>query len=215
MASAYCTATDIYSRIPRGSIPNEGRLVDTVDSGTEILTLDQHGFSAGTALVLRAEGGGSLPSPLVAGTTYYAIPVTENTFQVSATNLGAAINLTTAGSRIVVTAARPLDPFIEAGAAEIDESLPAHAVPLDAPYPASVVNANAWLAIENALAAAGQDVGAYKTMIDNARERLRTWVKGIPLRGAVEPPRTGLAVTATSLGGDPRGWLPGGVDTLP
>lgn len=214
MASAYCTSADIYSRIPRGSLPNEGRLVDSVDSGTEILTLDQHGFSSGTPLVLRAEGGGSLPAPLVAGTTYYALPVTENTFQVSATDGGAAINLTTAGSRIIVTAARPLDPYIEAGAAEIDESLPAHAVPLEAPYPASVVNANAWLAIENALAAAGQDVGVYKTMIDNARDRLRVWFKGIPIRGAVEPPRTGLAVTAVSSGGDPRGWSPVG-DTLP
>lgn len=186
-----------------------------MDTGSEVLTLDQHGFALDTALVFRAEGGGSLPGPLVAGTVYYAIPVTENTFQVSATPGGAAINLSTAGSRIIVTAARPLDPYIEAGAAEIDESLPAHAVPLEAPYPASVVNANAWLAIENALAGAGQDVGAYKIMIDNARERLRTWVKGIPIRGAVEPPRTGLAVTATSSGSDPRGWLPSGLDTLP
>ena len=62
-APQYCTEADLYDYgLPRGSLPNPGRIVAEVASGTEILTLDGHGFRDDSELLFRAEAGGSLPS---------------------------------------------------------------------------------------------------------------------------------------------------------
>lgn len=67
-----------------------------------VVTLTNHGFTAGTPVVFTTSAGGALPAPLSAGygTVYYVIAagLTANTFEVSATIGGAAINTTSAGS---------------------------------------------------------------------------------------------------------------------
>lgn len=55
-----------------------------------VVTLNGHGFPANAAVVLATSG--ALPTGLTAGTTYYVVNPTENTFQLSATQGGAAIN---------------------------------------------------------------------------------------------------------------------------
>jgi len=57
-------------------------------------------FANGDAIVFSTTG--ALPSPLVAGTVYYIVSINTgaNTFQISATSGGAAINTTTDGSGI-------------------------------------------------------------------------------------------------------------------
>ncbi len=127
MAESYCAASDLYDfGMPRGAATNPGHLIASVSAGANTLELDQHGFAAGNPVLFRAEAGGSLPSPLVEGTTYYAIPVTESTFSVAATDGGAAIDLTTAGSRILVIAPLPVTQAIAWASRIIDDMLPAH-----------------------------------------------------------------------------------------
>lgn len=55
-----------------------------------VITLNGHGFPANAAVVLATSG--ALPTGLTAGTTYYVVNPTTNTFQLSATQGGAAIN---------------------------------------------------------------------------------------------------------------------------
>lgn len=61
-----------------------------------VFTKAAHGLSNGDTLVLSTSG--ALPSPLAAGTVYYVINKADDTFQVSTTSGGSAINTTDAGS---------------------------------------------------------------------------------------------------------------------
>jgi hypothetical protein len=215
-APEYCTEADLYDYgLPRGSLPNPGRLVADVEADTEILTLDGHGFRTDSELLLRAEAGGSLPSPLVAGTTYYAIVLTSSTFQLSATAGGSAINLTSAGSNIVVTVGLPFTTVIQWASATVDDFLVGHEVPLTAPYPLTVVNATAQLAITKLEAQTqGLDRQVILDKLEQVQMMLQRWAKGIPVRGNVVPTSANLAIVSTVSGTDPRGWVPTG-GTLP
>ena len=57
-----------------------------------VVTLADHGFTAGTAIKFSTTG--ALPTGLVAGTVYYALTPAASTFKVSATVGGAAITTT-------------------------------------------------------------------------------------------------------------------------
>jgi hypothetical protein len=206
-ASRYCEPADIYAAMPPGSFPNPGRLLSDVETSTEIMSLDGHGFSADDALTFRAEEGGSLPAPIVEGTTYYAIPLTGATFSVAATAGGSAINLTTAGSSIVVVRGLPFDAAIEEASAQIDEMLPAHVVPLTAPYPVSVKNVCARLAARALLAFTGGQSQALDDKLQLDIKLMDRWLKAVPIRGAIMPPSANLAVTASTAGTDSRGWF--------
>lgn len=61
-----------------------------------VVTKAGHGFSNGQAISFTTST--SLPAPLVAYAVYYVINATTDTFQISATRGGAAINTTNAGS---------------------------------------------------------------------------------------------------------------------
>jgi len=67
----------------------------TAVASTEIFTAPGHSFANGDKVVLKAASG--LPSGVTADTIYYVISVSGNTFQLSLTNGGAAINITTDG----------------------------------------------------------------------------------------------------------------------
>lgn len=211
--SEYCEPADLFRyAVPRGSFPNPGRLLGDVATGTEILTLDQHGFEDDQPLVFRAEGGGSLPAPLVEGTTYYAIPLTDSTFQVAAAPAGAAIDLTTEGSGIVVTAELPITSWIRAASAEADEAI-GHDVPLEAPYPQAVVTFTAVRAAELGLIHTGQAPGVLAEAMKVERAKLDRWRAGVRPRGPNAPAAANLAITGSAASADPRGWGTGG--TLP
>ena len=63
----------------------------TAVAATDIFTSTAHGFVLDTPISFRALTGGA---PLVAGTTYFARDITANTFKVSLTAGGAAVNIT-------------------------------------------------------------------------------------------------------------------------
>lgn len=211
MSSEYCTAADLYGYgLPRGSLPNPGRLVTAADASGNLLELDSHGFALDDELGVRIEdgvAGSALPGGLAAGTKYYAIPVSESTFRVAAAPGGAAIDLTSAGSNFFVRAPLPIANAIRAGASRINDILPAHVVPLTEPYPESVVRMNALLAVEYLLHYTGGGNPGLADMIADQKADMLRWAKGVPIRGDVVPPAANLAVSARGLG-DPRGWTP-------
>lgn len=69
--------------------------ITAVDTSGNTLTSNNHGLNNG-AIVYTI--GASLPAPLVQGTPYYIVNKTSNTFQLSLTLGGAAIDITSAGS---------------------------------------------------------------------------------------------------------------------
>lgn len=207
--AGYCARADVYAfGVPRGVIPNEGRLALSVDTTANTFALGDHSFATGDPVHFRAEMGGSLPAPLVAGVVYYAIATTDDTFQVSATASGAAIDLTTAGAEILVIAPLPIDQAIAYGARVIDQALVAHGVPLTAPYPELVVMTNAELAAGKLGYFSGGTSKSLTDMIVAAQARLDMWAKGVTLRGENTAPeeRTNLAASLTAPAVDSRGW---------
>lgn len=73
-----------------------------------VITWAGHGLAVGQAVVFSSTG--SLPTGLTAGTTYYVIAngLAANTFQVSATPGGTAVNTTAAGSGTHTAEAKPM-----------------------------------------------------------------------------------------------------------
>lgn len=210
-AQLYCARADLYDHgIPRGSLTNPARLASnsgTADPASDSFALDAHGFDTGYELQFRAEGNGSLPAPLVALTTYYAIALDDNRFQVSATAGGPAIDLTTAGGRVLVIAKIPFDAAIEWASRIIDDALPAHAVPLPSPIPPIVRMTCAELAAGKLTGRGGQTSKSLSEIVDAARKRLETWARGVPIRGADAPTtHTLLATSAAAACVDPNGW---------
>jgi hypothetical protein len=73
----------------------------TAEATGDIFTAPGHGFSNGHEVVLSAEIAGVLPTGVAAATLYYVIAAALDTFKLSLTLGGAAINLTVAGSGLV------------------------------------------------------------------------------------------------------------------
>lgn len=194
---AYCDPSDVYEYgIPRGSVPRNGRLAYAVDTTNDTIELGGHGFAAGDEVTFRAEAGGSLPSPLVEGTTYYVLAVSDYLFQVSATSGGSAIDLTTEGESVVVIPPDPVPGACEWGARVIDDQMPAHAVPLTSPYPEIVVVTNAELAGWKLASKTGSATTTLTDMVKETRARLARWAAGAPIRGTNAPTSTSQAASA-------------------
>jgi hypothetical protein len=204
----YCSPADLYSfGLPRGSLPNAGRLAGGVNTTTNAVELDAHGFSAGDPVTFRAESGGTLASPLQASVTYYAQPLTDSAFCVSITATGAAIDLTTAGSGLIVIAPLPIASAIAWASRILEDLIPAHLVPLDV-VPDIVRMTVAELAIGKLAGITGGTSKSLTDMVDSARNRLARWAKGVPLRGDANarPAAASCAQTAIAPFNDARGW---------
>jgi hypothetical protein len=180
--------------------------VASASASANTIALDVHGFDEGDPVSFRAEAGGSLPAPLVEGTTYYAVPAGDNAFSVAATAGGAAIDLTTAGALYIVIAPLPIAPAIAWASRVIDDMLPAHIVPLTEPVPEIVRMTAAELAAGKLASRGGFASKSLTEIVDLARKRLERWAQGIPIRGENAPEPAGLAVSATAPYRDVRGW---------
>lgn len=210
-APLYAARADLYAfGLPRGSVPNPGRLLSAVSTSANTLALGEHGFAEDDQFELRVEAGGTMPAPLVAGVTYYAEPVTDSAFKARATIGGSAIDITSAGDaeRVVVIAPLPVERWIYWASRVIDEMLPARVVPLVEPYPEIVVITCAELAAGKGLGYGGASSKSLTDMIDAAKRRLDRWAAGIPPRGAGDEAQTpaNLASSASVPYRDPRGW---------
>lgn len=69
----------------------------TVDASTDTVTSNAHGLSNGATVFFS---GTAVPTGLSAGTVYYVINSATNTFKVSATLGGSAVDITTAGTAV-------------------------------------------------------------------------------------------------------------------
>lgn len=76
-----------------------------VNTGTEKITETAHGMVNDQQIKLTTTG--TLPAPLVVGTTYFVVGVTANDFQLALTSGGAAINLTDGGTGVHTLTAQP------------------------------------------------------------------------------------------------------------
>jgi hypothetical protein len=77
-----------------------GGSVTSVNTGTDTITVNNHGFYEGQRIIFS---GTTPPSPLFFNVYYYAINVTANTFQVAQDpNPTTVLNLTTSGTAVTV-----------------------------------------------------------------------------------------------------------------
>jgi hypothetical protein len=69
----------------------------TADATTDVLTATAHGLSNGDLLTVTNSGGG-LPGGLSAGVWYYVISAAANTFKLSTSSGGSAVDITSNGT---------------------------------------------------------------------------------------------------------------------
>ncbi len=203
---------DAFGGLPDGALSNEGREVASSTAATDILVLSAHGLATDAPVTVRAVEGGTLSAPLVAGTTYYAIRLTDDTFKLSATPGGSPIDLTTSGVTMFVTKQLPIDLYLEAFSRWVEDCVPAHLVPFavdtGGAYPIFIRKIICQLAGAELLNRAGKDSAAVRQGQIDARAILERWGAGKPLRDPGITASANLAVTSTLSGTsvDPRGW---------
>lgn len=203
----YCDRRDLYEfGLPRGSVPNPARRVVTVATAQDWLELEGHGLSEGDSVTFRAESGGSVMAPIVAGVVYYARPVDENHFAVSATIGGSTIDLTSTGSRVLVVTPLPIASAIQYASALIDDMIPASVLPLAEPYPPIIRMTCAEIAAAKLGYYSGGVSKSITLMFDDAKARLAKWAKGAPIRGENAPKPADLACGVGVPFADSRGW---------
>jgi hypothetical protein len=79
-----------------------GEVLFTADASTDIITAPGHAIVDADPVVFTTIAGATLPTGVVAGTTYYARDIVASvSFKVAATAGGAAINLTANGGGVV------------------------------------------------------------------------------------------------------------------
>ena len=109
-----------------GMIANGGTEQEfSVDTTAETVKVPAHGFSANQRIAFY---GDTVPGGLTEGTVYFAVTITTDTFQVSATSGGGAINLTSEPGRKCVVAAIVEETFGAQGTLAVTP----HSIRLDA-----------------------------------------------------------------------------------
>lgn len=106
LASTYKTNIDgaiaAYLRIAGMFAPRVdvtiGLTTTDIDTGTETITKDDHGFLDDDVVRWSANSGDSLPGGFSEGTDYHVVNRTEDTFQLSTSQGGSAVNITSTGS---------------------------------------------------------------------------------------------------------------------
>lgn len=99
-------ATRRYT-VTSGTFPESSPQTFTADADTDVITANGHGYANGTRV--RVSSTGSLPGGLSAATMYYVIDATTDTFKVSTSSGGSAVNITTAGSGTHSVVENPVD----------------------------------------------------------------------------------------------------------
>lgn len=205
--TAYCQPSDVYRFVAPGLLQVPARLISAVVGN--VLTLQGHGLSTDDPLSVRAESGGSLPTPLVAGTTYYAISLSPDTFEFAAAPGGAAITLGGTPSNVMLVPQMHWDGWIAECSAMLDQTVTAHTVPLlnpDGSTPEPVRLYTAALLAVRALAFCGRETQAVQEQLEFWSKKTNDWARGVPLRGVQVPTSANLSITRSARQVDPRGW---------
>jgi len=82
----------------------------TADSSTDTFTASSHGLANGTPLFITSTG--SVPNGINAGTLYFAIAVTTNTFQLATTPGGSAVDFTSNGSGVMTATEQAIADYL-------------------------------------------------------------------------------------------------------
>jgi hypothetical protein len=224
----YCTRDDALGWVNQGAVTNPRRTIAAVYTDTDTLAIDDHRLKTGyvVQLWLPRNGAGEMAEPLIEGTVYYAIRLSDSTFQVAATPADAAtgnpIDITTEGCDMKLVAQIPWDAYIEGRSAKLDEQAIGNAFPLAEGAAVPIVVRD--LVSIQVLGDAARFVGS--TDIDlseeqeRARKELEIWATGKPLRAKEAPASTNTAVSGPPLSGsaaDSRGWRRtcGGAEVIP
>lgn len=204
----YCSRADVTARLPPGTVVSPAGILASCLASTDVLTYDGHGLETDDEVTVRAASAGTLSAPLVAGTVYYAIRLSNAAFKLAASAGGAAINITSDGVEMIVTREPKFDDVIEFVSRWADTFLPAHVVPLTAPIHPLVRGVVADVSAKRILNANGQDSAAVTAAELAGKAILERFAAGMPLRGGTAQTPSNLAITATSVssGSDPRGW---------
>lgn len=203
--TAYCSEKDLYDfGLPRGSLSNPARLV-TADPAADLFLLDSHGFADGDEVSFRADAGGAMPGGLSANVTYFVRRLRESAFQVASTENGDPLDVTTAGSRVVVYAPINIAATLEWASRVLDDAMQGSTVvPLALPVPEIIRMTCAELAAGK-LMAGRNGSRALSEVVAAAVARAAKWAKVRPQGDHAKAP-AGLAASATVPYADPRGW---------
>jgi len=94
--SALTTGT-YYGYVPLNGSPRGFGSVDATDVTNDTITSNGHGLANDQRVFVTAVNAEPLPTGLAAGTLYYVINATTDTFKLSTTSGGSAVNLTAVG----------------------------------------------------------------------------------------------------------------------
>lgn len=94
--NVYLTALIDKLNIDDGAIITQNFVSGDVDTGTDTVTITSHGYSEDQ--LVRFTSSVSLPGGIVANQAYYIIDVTTDTFRISETVGGTAVDITSGGS---------------------------------------------------------------------------------------------------------------------
>lgn len=199
--AAYATPEDVYLlAVPRGSLVQRARPVASVDHVANVLELEGHGCSSKTRVQVQVDLDGVPPGGLSTSTVYWALPVAQSSslLQLSLTEGGAPVDLLDAGVMpfgLFVPVTTMLEAALSAASRDVDTMLPAHAVPLAAPYPEQVVNYVAVFAGWATARALGQGdlADGLQALKDEWTTKALRWARGIPLRNQLATSPTNLA----------------------
>ena len=224
----YCEHEDLYryGGLPRGVLAEQARPVASVDVTANSFELADHGLSLDDAVVMVLESGATAPSPIVAGTLYYALPVygRPDRLRLATAPGGGAIDITNAGAGAFGLLYDDSEAKSEAarryGSRQLDQYCVAHGVPFmrnsDGVYPAQVVAFSAKLAVQELLRGLGRRIDSVWEAADGVRADLTKWqVTGVPFRDARATAATNLAIRGTIVNADPRGWAARGNGVIP
>lgn len=178
-------------------------------AGSDVITYDGHGFETGSPLSVRACEDGELSAPLVAGTTYYAIRLSNSTLKLSATPSGSAIDLTSDAVSMMLVREPNFDLWIEFYSRWVEPFLPANAVPMGRHEPVHplVRGVVADLCAKRMFNVGGQASDTIKEMQAASVDLLKELARGLALRGAPTTAPTTLTTSSTLLSvPDTRGW---------
>lgn len=214
----YCSRGDVTKRLPAGAVVSVVGLVESSIATTNVITFDGHGLETDDVVSVRATEGGTLSSPFVAGTSYYAIRLSNSTFSLASSAGGAALDITTNGVGMVVTREPAFDDVIEFYSRWADSFFAAHLVPFTAgAIPALVKGIVADLSAKRILNIAGQDSAVLNTAELAAKAMLERHEKGRTVRDEDATASANSAISETmSATADPRGWHESdGAGTIP
>lgn len=214
-SNLYCSRRDVNRWLPAGELTGSSRLASSAIASTDTITLDGHGLETDDEVIVRAAEGGTLPAPLVEGTIYFAVRVSNAQFKLAAAPAGAPIDFTADGAEVIVVREPSYDDTIEAYSRWADTYLPAHAAPLTTPLGPEFALVRLIVARLSAKALLNADGKSSQLVADAeeaAQKQLERFAKGLTVPTKTGA-RTNLAVTSVLSGGtDPRGW---GSGTLP